>query len=174
MNNGWFQRRWQDFRNGHSVYLSFALTFINFTVITFTLAVDRLPFLKELFPNMWHWAIFFICAYIPSAIIAGHFHMKKQVPREQEQLMDNNPFAFRTTPGKEQLFSIPCAIINCDLQLKTMNINNQIAEAFKKAYNIDIQKWEQKDFKNVEWMKSVSQRLLKGEDVRNILGEKEE
>lgn len=168
MRSNWVQRRWLDFRNGHSVYLAFALTFVNFTVITFSLAVERLPFLSVLFPSMWMWAAFFVAIYIPSAIITGYIHMKKQVPREQEQIMENNPFAFKTAPGKEQLFNLPGAVIGYDMQLRGMRMHNQFAAAFEKIYNVYIDRWLEKDFENITWLKTAAEKLRQGADIKDI------
>lgn len=169
--SNWIQRRWFDFRNGHSVYLSFALTFINFAVITFSLAVERIPVLKEWFPSMWSWALFFFCIYIPLAVIIGFLHLKKQVPKEQEQLMNSNPFAFKTSPGKEQLYNLPGTIIGYDLQLKSMEINNQIADAFKKIYGVEIKKWNKEDSDKIEWLKKIAVGLQRGEEIKSLTNE---
>lgn len=167
----WVQRRWLDFRNGHSVYLSFALTFINFTVITFTLAVARIPELHTLFPSMTEWTLFFFVVYLPAAIVAGHLHMKKQVPKEQEQIMEINPYAYKTSPGIQQKYGFPVSVISYNLQLKQMQILNEIGEAFKKSHDIHITKWTEMDVKKVEWMREVAARLQTGEHIETILKE---
>ena len=42
MKNGWLRRRWLDFRFGHSIYLIFALSFINFILIFHRLLIERI------------------------------------------------------------------------------------------------------------------------------------
>ena len=84
------RRRWFDFRLGHSVYLIFALSFGNFVLIFYRLFIEMVPSLKELFSSLWVFAIIFILAYIPAAIIIGVWHRKTQLKVEQEQTMRQN------------------------------------------------------------------------------------
>lgn len=164
-------RRWLDFRNGHSTYLIFALTFVNFVVVTYTLALERVPSLK-IFDSMTSWGLAFLAVYIPVAVIIGHIHLKKQVPREQQQLMEINPYAFITSPGKEKLYNLPATVIAYTMQLKSMTINNQMADAFKKAYNIEIVKWNEQEFANIRWLLDAAVRLQKGDNINDIVKQK--
>jgi len=49
MKASWMRRRWYDFRLGHSVYLIFALTFLNFVLIFHRLLIERVHFLNEIY-----------------------------------------------------------------------------------------------------------------------------
>lgn len=51
MNEGWFRRRWWEFRQGHSVYLIFVLTFVNFILIAYRLLIEKIAYFKEIFPE---------------------------------------------------------------------------------------------------------------------------
>ena len=37
------KRRWLDFRNGHSIYLVFLLTLVNFILIVYNFAILKIP-----------------------------------------------------------------------------------------------------------------------------------
>lgn len=89
-NSNWFRRRWLDFRNGHSIYLVFAMTFANFVTIQYQLLIDRLPYLDSLFGSIWIFASVFVGIYFPLAIIIGHWHRKSQWTVEQEALFREN------------------------------------------------------------------------------------
>ena len=91
MNKDWFRRRWFDFRQGHSVYLIFALTFANFILIFHRLLIERVEFLNELFSELWIFALIFILVYIPLAIIIGAWHRKTQLKVESEVVLLQNP-----------------------------------------------------------------------------------
>ena len=69
--SNWFRRRWLDFRNGHSIYLIFIMTFANFVTIQYSLLIDKLPAINSIFNNIWSFAIVFIAAYIPLGMIIG-------------------------------------------------------------------------------------------------------
>ena len=44
-------RGWYYFRNGWSIYFAFIFAAINTLVLTYYLAIERAPFLKDIFPN---------------------------------------------------------------------------------------------------------------------------
>ena len=58
--SNWFRRRWLDFRNGHSIYLIFIMTFANFVTIQYSLLIDKIPAVNSVFNNIWTFAIIFI------------------------------------------------------------------------------------------------------------------
>ena len=90
MSNQFFRRRWLDFRNGHSIYLAFLLTFINFILITYNFAVTKVSFLNIFADNIFAFTALFIAIYIPAAIIMGYWHRKKQYTVENEALLREN------------------------------------------------------------------------------------
>jgi len=92
MKNYWIRRRWLDFRQGHGMYLIFALSFTNFVLIFHRLLIERVDFLDDIFSNLWFFAIVFVVMYIPVAILIGFWHRRTQVKIETEQGFRNNPF----------------------------------------------------------------------------------
>ena len=99
MSQGWVRRRWWEFRAGHSVYLIFVLTFINFILIAYRLLIEKIPLFQDLIPNLSIFVLLFLSFYIPTAIIIGFWHRKTQLKVETTLTMQQNPvFAkmFRT------------------------------------------------------------------------------
>ena len=99
MNEGWIRRRWWEFRQGHSIYLIFVLTFINFILIAYRLLIERVSYFKEIFPELWIFALLFISIYIPTAILIGYWHRKTQLRIEATIIQQQNPLMakmFRT------------------------------------------------------------------------------
>jgi len=86
------RRRWLDFRNGHGLYLVFLMGFANFILIFHRLFIERIPFLEDVFSNLWVFAIFFVIIYVPTAILVGYWHKKTQMKIEMEILARQNPF----------------------------------------------------------------------------------
>jgi hypothetical protein len=86
----WLRRRWLDFRNGHSIYLIFAMTFANFITIQYKLLIDQIPYLAGIFDNIIIFAIVFILAYVPLSIFLGYWHRKSQWKVEQDALFREN------------------------------------------------------------------------------------
>jgi len=90
ISSDWFRRRWLDFRNGHSIYLVFAMTFANFITIQYQLLIDRLPYLAGIFDSILIFAMVFILAYVPLSIVLGYWHRKSQWKVEQDALFREN------------------------------------------------------------------------------------
>lgn len=88
--NSWFRRRWLDFRNGHSIYLIFIMTFANFVTIQYKLLIDKAPVFNSIFHSIWGFAIVFVAIYVPLGIIIGYWHRKSQWAVEQEALFKEN------------------------------------------------------------------------------------
>ena len=92
MKEGWGRRRWWEFRQGHTVYLIFMLTFINFILIAYRLLIEKVTFFKELVPDLWIFALMFILIYVPAAILIGYWHRRTQLKVENTITMQQNPF----------------------------------------------------------------------------------
>ena len=90
ISSDWLRRGWLDFRNGHSIYLVFAMTFANFITIQYQLLIDQLPYLEGIFNSIWIFAIMFILFYVPLSIVLGYWHRKSQWKVEQDALFREN------------------------------------------------------------------------------------
>ena len=86
MDTAWVRRRWFDFRQGHGVYLIFAMSFANFVLIFYRLLVEKVDVLYEIFSNLTLFVI---------AFLIGWWHRKTQMKVEQEQSMRQNPMLAR-------------------------------------------------------------------------------
>jgi len=95
MKQGWSRRRWWEFRQGHSIYLVFVLTFVNFILITYRLLIEKIPIFKELVPDLWIFALLFIIIYVPLAIIIGNWHRRTQMRTETTLIQQQNPILAR-------------------------------------------------------------------------------
>jgi len=95
MKYGFIRRRWYDFRQGHSFYLIFAMSFANFVLIFYRLLVEQIEILDEIFSSLWIFALVFIILYIPVAILIGLWHRRTQLKVEADQVLRQNPFMAR-------------------------------------------------------------------------------
>jgi hypothetical protein len=89
LNNKFVRRRWLDFRNGHSVYLVFLLTLVNFILIVYNFAILKIPALST-FLNLPLFILIFFLVYVPLAIIIGYWHRRNQYTVENEALLQEN------------------------------------------------------------------------------------
>ena len=118
MNQGWARRRWWEFRQGHSIYLIFMLTFVNFILIAYRLLIERVPELDAVFGNLLIFTLSFAIIYVPLAVIIGRWHMRNQYKVESTMTFMNNPSMLRAF---RLLFD-----------LETNSANKEDVEAFKK------------------------------------------
>jgi hypothetical protein len=88
--HNWMRRRWLDFRNGHSIYLIFLMTFANFVTIQYQLLLQRVPAIHDLHINIWMFALIFIAIYLPVGMIIGYWHRRNQFSVEAEALFNQN------------------------------------------------------------------------------------
>ena len=91
MKEGWARRRWWEFRQGHSIYLVFVLTFINFILIVYRLLIERVSVFKEIVPELWIFALLFIVVYVPAAVLIGYWHRRTQLRVETTLIQQQNP-----------------------------------------------------------------------------------
>ena len=99
MNENWTRRRWFDFRQGHSIYLIFFLSFSNFVLIFHRLLIERISFLEGVLSELWVFALIFILLYIPVAILIGAWHRRNQIKIETDVV-------FRQYPTLAKMFRI--------------------------------------------------------------------
>ena len=95
LNSTWLRRRWFDFRQGHSIYLIFAMAFANFVLIFYRLLIENVEILGNIFSSLWIFIFVFLMIYIPVALLIGYWHRKTQMRVEQEQSMRQNPMMAR-------------------------------------------------------------------------------
>tara|TARA_B100001559_G_scaffold4639_1_gene3942 strand:+ start:1095 stop:1604 length:510 start_codon:yes stop_codon:yes gene_type:complete len=113
-------RAWYYFRNGWSVYFAFIFAAINTLVITYYLAIERAPFLKEIFPSFGFYVIAAIGIGIPLLTIIGWVHWKKSGARRAEVDVnyEANPYEARTMVNTEM-------VLKLSLQLSEILLKNQ-------------------------------------------------
>ena len=90
LSKGFIRRRWLDFRNGHSIYLAFLLTFINFILISYNFLIKQLPFGIGDSMTLPSFILLFVLIYIPTAITLGVWYRKHQYSVENEALLRQN------------------------------------------------------------------------------------
>lgn len=91
MDKNWVRRRWFDFRQGHSYYLIFALSFGNFILIFHRLLIERIPALNEILGNLGIFTMIFVLSYIPIAVAIGAWHRKSQMKIDVDVALRQNP-----------------------------------------------------------------------------------
>ena len=113
-------RGWYYFRNGWSIYFAFIFAAINTLVLTYYLAIERAPFLKDIFPSFGFYVIAAVGIGIPLLTIIGWVHWKKSGARRAEVDVnyEANPYEARTMVNTEM-------VLKLSLQLSELLLKNQ-------------------------------------------------
>ena len=111
-------RSWFYFRQGWSVYFAFIFAAINTLVVTYFLAIDNYPILKEIFPTFETYLIIIITIGVPLLVFVGWIHYKRTHAYRAEAtvMVESNPFTSRL-------------LVNSDLTLK---LNTKLMELILK------------------------------------------
>lgn len=117
-------RGWYYFRNGWSIYFAFIFAALNTLVITYYLAIERAPFLKDFFPSFAIYVGFTALIGIPLLTIIGYLHWKKSGARRAEVDInyEANPYEARTMVNTEMVLKLSLQL--AEILLKYQNKEN--------------------------------------------------
>jgi len=89
------------FRTGYATYLVILLGAINVLSSTYFLAIDKIPFVKEIFPTFEIYVITAVLIAIPTVTIIGYVHYKRIGAHSAATsiIAQNNIFNYRMMPG---------------------------------------------------------------------------
>ncbi len=87
------------------MYFAFILSAVNTLTVTYYLAIEQIPFLKEIFPSFLHYVIIFVMLGVPILIITGLIHFKKTSARKAEVdiSVETNPYQLRNLVNSEMI-----------------------------------------------------------------------
>jgi len=114
-------RAWFYFRNGWSLYFAFIFAAINTLVVTYYLAIDKIPFLLTVFPTFAHYVLTAVVIGIPLLVLIGFVHYKRSPAYKAEATIgfESNPFVRRNLINSEMNLELNLKII--DLMIKLSN-----------------------------------------------------
>ena len=144
-------RSWFYFRMGYSTYFVFILAAINTLTVTYFLAVDNYPSLKEFFPSFEQYVVIIVCVGIPLLILVGYAHYKKTLAYKSEAdvLIESNPYGRRDLVNSEISLQLDLKLISLILKMSNGEKidKNEIAEVEKLSH--EISKFvNERNFKN--------------------------
>jgi hypothetical protein len=152
--NSIFFRAWYYFRQGWSTYFAFIFAAINTLVITYYLAIDKIPVLLVLFPSFIHYVTIMTFIGIPLLVVIGYIHYKKTAAfsSEAEVIVESNPFHYKLPKeGWNAEVVFPFYLALSELMIKWSK-NEKLADD---------------DIKNIQELQEKMGRLIKGGFVGN-------
>ena len=113
-------RAWFYFRMGWSTYFAFIFAAVNTLVVTYYLAIERIPELKYIFPSFSIYAAVMIVIGIPLLVLFGYVHFKKSqaYSSEADIGVESNPYYFKLPPGHQRDVLVPLQLLLSQMILK--------------------------------------------------------
>ena len=146
-------RSWYYFRTGWSTYFAFILAAINTLTVTYFLAIDNYPVLKEVFPSFEQYIVIIVSIGIPLLVLTGFVHFKRTqaFKSEVDVLIESNPYQRRNTVNAE---------INLRLNLKILALMLKISrkESFSESEIQEIEKLSD-EIKNFSEKRNIKNNL---------------
>jgi len=158
-------RSWFYFRMGYSTYFVFILAAINTLTVTYFLAIDNYPSLKDFFPSFEQYVVIIVCVGIPLLILVGYAHYKKTLAYKSEAdvLIESNPYGRRALVNSEISLQLDLKLISLILKMSNGEKidKNEIAEVEKLSH--EISKFvNERNFKNDLDIDFVKKQISKG------------
>ena len=112
-------RAWYYFRTGWSVYFAFIFAAINTLVVTYFLAIDSYPMLKEVFPTFIVYVTIVVTIGIPILVGVGYMHFKRSPSFRAEAVInfESNPFTRRVLVNSELTLKLNTKLMELILKI---------------------------------------------------------
>ena len=107
-------RAWFYFRQGWSTYFAFIFAAINMLTVTYFLAIENYPTLKEVFPSFEQYVLIAVVIGVPLLASVGYAHYKKtpSFRAEADIWMESNPYQARILVNSQFSLSLNLKMIN--------------------------------------------------------------
>ena len=119
MKTPFYFRTWYYFRTGWSVYFAFIFAAINMLVVTYFLAIDNYPMLKEVFPTFIIYVTIVVTIGIPLLVFIGYMHFKRTPSFRAEAVInfESNPFTRRVLVNYELTLKLNTKLMELILKI---------------------------------------------------------
>ena len=143
-------RSWYYFRIGWATYFALIFAAINTLVVTYYLAIERIPALLTIFPNFLYYVLIISTIGVPLLIIVGYIHYKRTLAFKSEIdiVVESNPYQRRN-------------IVNIHLILESIMQTNQLLLKLSKNEKLSETEIGEINSKIAEISKFVNSRTFK-------------
>tara|TARA_B100000809_G_scaffold38939_1_gene34085 strand:- start:524 stop:979 length:456 start_codon:yes stop_codon:yes gene_type:complete len=150
MRNNLGFRGWFYFRQGWSVYFAFIFAAVNTLTVTYFLAIDNYPFLKDIFPSFIHYVAVIVLIGIPLLVLVGYAHYKRTASfkAEADIHIEANPHMRRILTNSE--FMLTMSLQLSELSMKLMNNEKLTSDEMNNLKQLQI-----------EFKKQISSRRIR-------------
>jgi hypothetical protein len=129
----WAGRRFWESRQFYSAYIGLFIAISNWITIQYRLLLENIPIFSTLFSNIVVFLVVASIIFTVVSILGGHYiHRKRQFRLEQAVATEENPYLYKSAPGKERDLMIPMAIMQLEAIEAILKSNNMLTEEKKK------------------------------------------
>ena len=149
MRNNLGFRGWFYFRQGWSVYFAFIFAAVNTLTVTYFLAIDNYPFLKDIFPSFIHYIAVIVLIGIPLLVLVGYAHYKRTASfkAEADIHIEANPHMRRILTNTEIMLSMSLQL--SELSMKLMNNEKLTSDEMNNLKQLQIEFQKQIDDRRI-------------------------
>ena len=149
MRNNLGFRGWFYFRQGWSVYFAFIFAAVNTLTVTYFLAIDNYPFLKDVFPSFIHYVAILVLIGIPLLVLIGYAHYKRTASfkAEADIHIEANPHMRRILTNSEFMLSMSLQL--SELSMKLMNNEKLTSDEMNNLKQLQIEFQKQIDDRRI-------------------------
>ena len=131
----WIGRRFWESRQFYSAYIALFIAITNWITIQYRLLLENVPGLNYLFSNIFVFMVVAIAVFSIASVLGGHYiHRKRQFRLENALSIDENPYLYKATPGKEKDLMLPLAILQMDTLEELLKANNRLTDEKKAQF----------------------------------------
>ena len=107
-------RFWYYFRQGWTTYFAFVFAAINTLTVTYYLAIDNYPILKDIFPTFGHYVGIITVVGIPLLVVIGYVHFKRSpaYKSEADVGIEANPHTRRMLINSETMLGLTLELLS--------------------------------------------------------------
>ena len=133
----WIGRRFWESRQFYSAYIALFIAVSNWITIQYRLLLDNIPIFNILFPQVWIFLIVATAVFTFISILGGHYiHRKRQFRVEQAVATEENPYLYKSEPGKERDLMIPVFILQLEAIEAILKSHHVLTEEKKKQVDL--------------------------------------
>ncbi len=149
MRNNLGFRGWFYFRQGWSVYFAFIFAAVNTLTVTYFLAIENYPFLKDVFPSFVQYVVIVSCIGIPVLVLIGYAHYKRTASfkAEADIHIEANPHLRRILTNSEFMLSMSLQL--SELSMKLMNNEKLTSDEMNNLKQLQIEFQKQIDDRRI-------------------------
>ena len=156
-------RGWFYFRMGWATYFAFIFAAINTLTVTYFLAIERYPFLTDIFPNFIQYVIVVSSIGIPLLVVVGYVHYKRTKAFQAETAVhaETNPYQRRNIVNITILVSLTMKLNEMMLKMaKNEKLTSKEIEEIEKLQNETKKFTNERSFSNkkdLEFLENITE-----------------